>query len=705
MKKRSIIASACITLLSGCVGNTEDIGSNRSSTLKVVEDKKVFCNNRGEISQNMEVDWQENSQKYFVQDSKRFTEMANKCTTSPMNAKAYFKTYEVTGNYLLDLKKIQHEFGMFDSDNIVQDFIRLKSFNLKVNNVPIKVEINAGLAEIGDDIIQLNIEDKQSESKLRTDFTRQLTGVLNEHSTKDKLDEDQIKSLAEILLKNLNYSGILKAAILNPDFLLHRPYQDLERITIDANVSKNEITLKTNLTLKALSVNESIDLNEPPVSLVIEDTSSFRINPESGVSSILDSNEITNMEILNYKSELYNFVAKLQNQNFDKEPQLVMPLVNSIDYYSTPSVFNFTSDSSLGLLDINNADVYKISTAPVLGGVTSFNKVNQNKPLFKNHPLLSDIYQTSNMNCGFMAALATVLATEGGATYIEQLIKEDNTNNEGSDLRNVYVKMFPEESDLAKVIKLDKERDWTQLNTLKTTDPVKDDSGYYRVYTKGYYSPLHRYELSSSAKLWVHMFERAFKALYTPPEEPTASVITGVRGIALHALTGKNVVSSDDMSISKGMLSSYYQSKNINYKYEDNPIDFIRDHDGSPMIFSIKRKTDELETDKQNTILDDKYSGHFYAIISKITSVNGREGVWVFDSVQHNDGYSYAIKDLIFHGLSSNPIFFVGLEEFHYGIDVVSIENQNDLLVKENLKDEAYLNWLADDEDSIDIEI
>ncbi len=265
-----------------------------------------------------------------------------------------------------------------------------------------------------------------------------------------------------------------------------------------------------------------------------------------------------------------------------------------------------------------------------------FGKVSQEKDLFMHEPLIEDIYQNRSLDCGFLAALSTVLATENGATFLEEKLKE-TTATTVDQYRKVYVQLY--DSNLQpKLVELEKERDWSMVS--------KQDDKLYPYSATGWY-----YDLTSSAKLWVHLFERAYKRLYTPdnmidsstgfPKKTVMRAVDG--GDALSALTGLPTVS--------------------NHTTMQSPSEFIKHHDGNPMVFNINIAEVYFPQYQDYFIINNKSVAHYYAIVSKIVTINAKEGVWVYNTLQANAGLDY-IRAYLWND-DKKSFFFMPLENLN----------------------------------------
>lgn len=119
--------------------------------------------------------------------------------------------------------------------------------------------------------------------------------------------------------------------------------------------------------------------------------------------------------------------------------------------------------------------------------------------LFPHEPQLEDIYQTSSLDCAFLAPLANLLDSRG-PDFIRNIIQE---HEDGM----VYVRLYNPRSKMYHIYKL---------------KPVRDNS------TDTFNL---RYKFTSKSALWVHLLERAFAYHLIAVQGTEFPLSTSERGI------------------------------------------------------------------------------------------------------------------------------------------------------------------------------
>ena len=147
-----------------------------------------------------------------------------------------------------------------------------------------------------------------------------------------------------------------------------------------------------------------------------------------------------------------------------------------------------------------------------------------NQNIFAVPPRISDIVQSESLDCGFLASIASIMASKHGSTYIETLLNDNVESMQGENYSNVEIQMYGENSDRPTLVTIDKRVDQSTFYTLpifgieavRDYEPIKGTNYKFPICYAGLVP--YRRELTKSDVAWVHLLERCFKTLYTPRE-------------------------------------------------------------------------------------------------------------------------------------------------------------------------------------------
>lgn len=264
---------------------------------------------------------------------------------------------------------------------------------------------------------------------------------------------------------------------------------------------------------------------------------------------------------------------------------------------STPRI-NPNEHNPFGLLDykseLQNPETVLV-TAPY---PKHAKKVRVKKPLFQDPPTAHHVRQDSSLGCGFLAPLASILASQDGAKIIEERVYDD------IETGFVYVLYQIPEEFRAKypahaksvLVKLHKVRD-------------KDGSWKHRKFT-------------SLAKLFVHILERAFaeafKAFPTSKDESDISPKTALQsilGVDTPIVFGTEFI-TESPTLSRPLPNG---KKTLRSRFMN--------------AVGVADRSDYAEALERPKHYPKIFNKHHYAIVSAPCKYQGKNGYWVMNTL------------------------------------------------------------------------
>lgn len=263
---------------------------------------------------------------------------------------------------------------------------------------------------------------------------------------------------------------------------------------------------------------------------------------------------------------------------------------------------------------------------------SSGNEKPLKEPLFEKPPVADHIYQDTSLDCGSLAPLASIVASNDGAEIIENMIFDDVEKGK------VYIRFFiPTDYQNKKAEFIGKKKVIVEL------DKIWDNE-----WSWGWSSKLSIEKFTSRSKLWVHLMERAYSLAFQTFQTTRNSLAEILPSDTYQSILGSKVQTQIGSDTQAGRPPFRVPAQSG--KFTINSLFLNR-------LAVVSRSEHAYATGR-----DKSYSGiynqHYYAVVSRVCVYENQRGIWLFNTLNRDNTWS----GLLFNRKYSRS-FFLSLEE------------------------------------------